>query len=262
MGLLMLPKLTPLPKTLPSSIVAVLSLCVVGHFFAVGAHVLAARSGPWLVPNFFTPSMAEGPTFATMIDQTTYRYYLQPLGMTGDFSYTSDRVDQPDVYFEARLRNEHGEVVKKLRFPSPEDSVWLRQCYSLLAEGLGGDAPVPVQQMVQIPAPGQESPRIKVWNPPVPMEKKLVLLETEQHKVKSLMKDPSMQLSKPREWTLLLARSYARHLCRQEKVASVELVRYSRDPIMPVVLLMPGDRMPAGTFDTLESQFEVYHREN
>jgi hypothetical protein len=258
----MQPKRPLLAKPLPGWVVVLVSLFVVFHFLALGAHVLSARTGPWLVPSMGIPSMAEPPAFAALVDQRTREYYLRPLGLIGDYTYASDRGDMPEVYIEARLRNEQGDLIKTIRLPDKTDNAWLRQRHALLALGLGGDMPVPVQQMVQIPAPGQQSPKIKLWQPAGPMEKKLVLHETEQHLVKGLMKDPTMQLSRPREWTLLLARAYARYLCGQVKAASVELVRFHRDALSPVLLVLPGDQIPPGTFDTFESQFEVYTREN
>src|SRR5581483_3884133 len=97
------------------------------------------------------------------------------------------------------------DLVKTVRFPGPADNAWVRQCHALLAEGLGGDLPVPVVQMVNIPAPGQESQKVTVWYPPVPTEKKVVLKQTEQHQLKTLVKDPGMPLYRPREWAQLLA---------------------------------------------------------
>lgn len=252
----------PLPRPLPGWVVAAVSLFVVFHFFAVTAHVLGARSGPWLVPGI-GPSPAEPPPFVgEQIKLATSRFYLQPLRLASDYHYMSNRVDMPQVELEAILRDEKGNVMQTLSFPSAKDNPWVRQRHALLAEQLGGDMPVPIPRGEMIPAKGQETEKLTVWYPPSPQEKKLVLRETEQHLVKDLIKDPSMQLSRPRDWTLLAARSYARYLCRKHGAASVTLVRKSNDPIMPALLFLPDELIPPGTFDTLASQFEEYRREN
>jgi hypothetical protein len=248
-------------RRLPGWVVAVVSLWIVAHFFAIGVHVLSARSGPWLVPNI-GPSTAEGPPFATELSKETTRYYLQPLRMTSDYHYASNHVDSPAVYFEAKLKDDNGNVTQTLQFPAAKENAWLRHRHAVLAEGLGGDVPIPMPRGEMIPAKGQEAERVLLWYGADPKEKKLDLIEKEQHLIKDLFKDPSMQLSKPRDYTLLLARSYARYLCRKHGAASVQIVRYSRDPIMPALLFLPAEAIPPGTFDSLVSQFEEYRREN
>jgi hypothetical protein len=50
---------------------------------------------------------------------------------------------------------------------------------------------------------------------------------------------PEANLLRPTDWVLLLADSYARHLCREHGAARVELIRHSRSPISPVILVLP-----------------------
>jgi hypothetical protein len=58
---------------------------------------------------------------------------------------------------------------------------------------------------------------------------------------------------RPSEWSLVLARSYARHLCRTHGAASAEIIRHTRDPIYPVVLF---EREPAAdAFQDLVASF-------
>jgi hypothetical protein len=242
-------------------VTVVVSIFVVVHFLAIGVHVLGARSGPWLVPGI-GPSPAEGPPFTTDLNQRATRFYLEPLRLTGDYHYLSNRLDMPQVQFEAILRDDKGNVTQKLQFPDPKANAWVRHRQALLAEALGGDMPVMLPRGEMIPAKGKEAERITVWYPPSPDEKKLILRETEQHLVKDLIKGPDMQLSRPRDWSLIVARSYARYLCRTHGAASVTIVRNSRDPIMPAFLFLPEEAIMPGTFDTLASQFEEYRRDN
>jgi hypothetical protein len=58
---------------------------------------------------------------------------------------------------------------------------------------------------------------------------------------------------RPSSWSLLLARSYVRHLCRVNGASTAELVRHSREPILPALIFMPEP--PAATFDELVSSF-------
>ncbi len=249
----------PLSRPLPLWAVAGLSLLILFHFTAVVVHVLAASSGPWLVPGL-GPSEALGPAFASQIRQVTTDYYLQPLQLASEFHYASNRVDLPHVYFEARLKDDKGDV-ETLRFPGPKDSAAVRYRYRLLAEGLGGDIPIQMPRGEMIPAKGQENEKVILWYPPEPREKRLTLIEKEPHLVKDLVKDPGMELARPRKWTLLLAQSYARYLCRKHGAVSVELSRHSRNPIMPAMLFLPEDATMPGMFDTLVSQFEEYRCE-
>ena len=45
---------------------------------------------------------------------------------------------------------------------------------------------------------------------------------------------------RPSEWSLVLAHSYARFLCRENNAASAEIIRHTREPVGPDVL-MGGD---------------------
>jgi hypothetical protein len=58
---------------------------------------------------------------------------------------------------------------------------------------------------------------------------------------------------RPSEWSLLLARSYARHLCRAHGAASAEIVRHTREAIPPAVLFF--DDAPPEAFEELVSTF-------
>jgi hypothetical protein len=61
------------------------------------------------------------------------------------------------------------------------------------------------------------------------------------------------QVFRPSEWSLLLAQSYGRHLCRAHGAASVEIIRRTREAIPPAVLNLPEP--PAELFETLSANF-------
>jgi hypothetical protein len=242
----------PLPvRPLPSAMVIGASVFIAFHLFAVVILVLSATSGPWVSP--FGPSPALGPEFATRIAGLTTQYYLQPLQMTHNYHFPGNRPDVSGIYFEVRLRDAQGRDIERVRFPSPSGSAFLRQRYNQLAQQLGNDEPVEAPRAEQIAGPGKKAPTVKIWEPQGP--NKVVLKEVASHLVPK-----NQPVSRPREWSLIVARSYMRHLCREKGAASAELTRFSRQPIMPFLLLM--DEAPPGTYDTLESTYEVYRREN
>jgi hypothetical protein len=58
----------------------------------------------------------------------------------------------------------------------------------------------------------------------------------------------------PSDWSLELAKSYTRYLCRAHRAASGEVVRHSRESILPMYLFMPGPP-PPNLFDELVCNF-------
>jgi hypothetical protein len=236
------------PPPLPGWLVVLGSSFVGFHLLAIGVHVLAAPSGPW--PSPFGPSQALGPRFATQVAELTTGYYLQPLKMTHNYHFPGNRPDTSAIYFEVRLKDAQGHLIENLRFPSPRANAWVRQRQAVLAQGLGDDEPVQPPPGEAIPAPGQKVETMKIWSPVSP--KQFVQRDVETYLV------PKTGASRPREWTVLLAHSYLRHLCRERGAASAELTRHSRQAILPSYLIMDA---PPETFDTLASTFEEYHRE-
>jgi hypothetical protein len=226
------------------------SLFVIFHLLTIVILVLSAPSGPWPTP--FGPSPALGPPFAGTIANVTTRYYLEPLQMTHNYHFTGNHPDQGDIAFEVGLKDADGRLMETVRFPSPRANSWVRQRQVALAQNLGDDEPVQTPRGDMLPAPGQKMPMMKIWDMAGP--NKLVVREVPIHLI---AKD--RPVSRPREWSLLLARSYMRHLCRQYGAASAELKRISRQPVMPALLY--AEEVPPGTFDTLESTFEEYHRD-
>jgi hypothetical protein len=60
---------------------------------------------------------------------------------------------------------------------------------------------------------------------------------------------PVMQ---PAPWSLLLADAYARHLCRTQHAARVEIIRHTRPTVPPAVMV---GEMPGGGFDEMTANF-------
>jgi hypothetical protein len=240
------------PRQLPAGLIRVASVAIAFHFLAIGALVLSANSGPWMIPRFGeTPAL--GPTFAGKINDVLTPIYLEPLRLTHNYHFTGNRSLVSSVYFEARIKDALG-TVQSITFPADAGNFWLRHRYNLLALGLGADQPVQVPRGEMIQAPGDKEPKVTYWDASDAKAWKLKQID------EKLIKDLPGQPVRPSEWSLLLARSYQRYLSRQFNGASVELIRHSREPVMPAFLF--GDGAPAGTFEELVCSFGEYRREN
>jgi hypothetical protein len=239
---------------LPRWLVLAGSAFVAFHLFAIGMLVLSAQSGPWVTP-FGVPSPAVAPMFAAKVNTLTYPYYLQPLQMTHNYHFLGNRPETTGIQFEIRVKDDRGRLIETVRLPSPKDNPWLRQRHLLMASHLGDDQPVQAPNTEQVPAPGQKMPTEKIWEPTGPTSS--ALRDTPTHLIPK-----NQPVFKPRDWTLILVRSYARHLCREHGGASAEVVRHSRQPVMPGLLMVPEDRVPPTTWDMLTSTFEEVRYEN
>lgn len=62
-------------------------------------------------------------------------------------------------------------------------------------------------------------------------------------------------LNTPNTWSLLVAQSYGRYLCREYGAASAELVRISQPGYPPAILFMPAGAEPPPGFNKMESYF-------
>jgi hypothetical protein len=238
-----------LPKALPAWALRVGSLVIGVHFLAVGTLILSGASGPW--PTRFGESPALGPVFAGKFNEYLSPYYLEPLRLTNNHS-PGNRLLASAVYFVAQLKDANGVVVQTLKLPGDTGNPWLRHRYNLLALGLGSDIPVQAPRGEVIPAPGDKMPKMTYWDSSDP---KLWKLKTvDEHLVPK-----DRPVMRPSEYSLLLARSYQRYLCRRYDVASVELIRHSKDQVMPGFMF--GEGAPPGTFEELVCSFGEYHRE-
>lgn len=247
----MLPVRAVSARPLPRWAVLGLSGFIAFHLLAIVMLILSAPSGPWPAP--FGASQAVGPPFAGQIAEYTTRYYLKPICLTHNYHFLGNRPDMPDVFLQVRLKDDSGRTMDKMQVPSPRESAWLRYRHNLLAQGLAGDEPVEAPRGEVIPAPGQKMKKLTLWEPTG-----ATTLELRRVPLHLVPKDHPV--SQPSSWSLILARSYQRYLARQYGAAAVELVRHSRQPVMPAILYLP--ETPHGTFDTLISTYEEYRRDN
>ncbi len=232
---------TPQNPDLPRWLLLVGSGAIAFHFFALLMVVIAVRSGPW--PSPFGLSQQEPPRFAWSVNEWTSRYYLQPLQMDYNYHFTSNRTDISAVYFEARVKDDKGEVVQTLRFPQETENFWVRQRQRLLAQSMGDDEPVQRPRGEVIPAPGQEVPKETIWDAPEGQR----ILRLRAVSV-NLIPDRPVVI-RPTDWSQVLARSYSRYLCRQYGASAVELIRHSREPLYPALMEMPEP--PPQTFEEM-----------
>jgi hypothetical protein len=233
------------PRALPRGIVVLGSVVLLVHLFAVAVLALAAPSGPW--PTAFGTSMALEPQFAQSISTVTTRRYLQPLKMTHNYHFVANRPALPGVFFEVRLKDRTGQEIKTVRFPDQNANFWVRHRQGLIAQALADDQPVEARPGEVIPAPNQKVKTVPIWDmtPPDPM---LRLRSVPEHLIPR-----DRPVSRPSEWSLVLARAYVRYLCRAHGAASAELIRHTRDPIMPAVLFTNDP--PPNAFEDLIANY-------
>jgi hypothetical protein len=247
-------------KELPPWLIRGASAIIVLHFLAIGSLVLSAQSGPW--PTRFGNSPAEGPPFAGMVHRKVFApLYLEPLHLSNNYHFRDNGPLESvsAVYFEANLKDASGRIVKTVKFPGDQDNTWLRHRYNLLALGLGNDQPLQVLRGEVLAGEGGTMPQVTFWDDSNPKLWKLVTKDEHLARAEQLArKDRS--LVAPSEWSLLLARSYQRFLCRHYDVAAVELVRHHKNPVLPAFMFLPEP--PQGTFDELICSFGDYRREN
>src|SRR5262245_2130867 len=220
------PENLPLPRWL----IWLGSAAIAFHLLALLIAVLAAGSGPWPMPG--GESRALAPKFANDISEVTTGYYLRPLQMASSYHFLSNRTDIDSVYIEVQLRDSQNNVIQTLRLPDEGANLWLRSRQQLLALGLGDDEPVLPPRGEVIPAPGKSAPMETIWDSP-DQSGPLQLTKVEVHRIPR-----NRPVFRPTDSTQQLARSYARHLCRETGAASAELIRHSRRPLSPAMLFM------------------------
>src|SRR5437773_746728 len=136
-----MPSSPPFPaRPLPRGLIVVASIAIVFHLFALVVLVLAAQSGPWPTP-LGLGSPAEPPEFTKGISSTLLSSYLEPLHLTHNYHFDSNRPESSYVFFEVRLHDADGKLVKSLKFPDAEANFWVQHRQSLLAQALGNDQP-------------------------------------------------------------------------------------------------------------------------
>lgn len=230
------------------------SIALVLHLSAFGVHALSARSGPW--PFGDGNSMGEPPYFIQQPDDWASRLYLQPLRMTHNYHFSTNQVSGPGVSFEVRLKDAAGQVIKTVEFPEKTAWPWTRYRQKMLAQWLGNDIPVGVRQGERIAAKEQKLPAYKIWSRDD--DKQPFRLKTvPEHLIRDAVTRGGPAFA-PSDWSMLVAKSYMRYLCREHEADSAELVRNSQEAIRPESLIAG---QVVGNFDRMVSIFEVYHAE-
>jgi hypothetical protein len=231
-----------LSPPLPRPLAAVASAAIVFHLGAVLTNVLAAPSGPWPPGG----NLATPPQLAYSANRELAPRYLDPLKLTHNYHFASNRPGRPGVWFEVRLWDESGGELPTLRFPDPAANSSVRHRQSLLALALADDQSVAPPAGEWIAAPGREAPAVPIWD--LAGERELRLRSVPAHLVPR-----DRPVYRPSDWSLVLARSYVRHLCREHGAAKGELVRHTREAIPPAVMF--EDDIPPDAFGELVSRF-------
>ena len=223
-------------------LVAVASAVIVFHLGSVLTNVLAAPSGPWPPGG----NLATPPQLAFSLNRELAPRYLEPLKLTHNYHFADNRPGRPGVWFEVRLANESGRELATLRFPDPSASTPVRHRQSLLAFALADDQPVAPPTGEWIAAPGREMPTVPIWD--LAGDNELRLRPVPAHLVPR-----DRMVYRPSDWSLILARSYVRHLCREHGAAKGELIRHTREAIPPAVMFERD--VPPDAFGELVSHF-------
>jgi hypothetical protein len=231
---------------IPRWLVILGSLVIAFHFGSVVIAALAAPSGPW--PVMEGSDLVRPPQFAVAINDLTGVGYLKYIRMTHAYHFASNRPGTPAVYLEAHLKNAAGEEVGTLKFPEDDVNPWVRHRQEVLVQGLGGDQPVPPPQSEVIAAAGHKVPEVLMWDAVDNQGNTLTLKKVPMHLVPR-----DRPIMRPSEWSLVLADSYRRYLCRTYGAASVEIIRHHKDPIPPAVLF--EENIPPGAFSEGISHF-------
>ena len=216
------------PRPLPFWLKIAGSVAVGLHLFVIAAWVLGAPSGPWSTP--MGPSMALGPQFVKPFNDATLPGYLQPLRMTHNYHFETNQLAQPGVFFEVHLKDKNGQRFKTVKFPDEKSNYWVRHRQQLMAQGLAQDQLVPPPQGEVVSAPNKRV-ELAIWEPG---ENEMRLKKVAHHLVPR--DRPVMTAS---EWSLVLAKAYARYQCRVHNAASAEVVRHTREAWQPGYLFIP-----------------------
>ncbi len=209
------------------------SAVVAAHFCAVLGLVLSASSGPWPTP--FGGSNAPGPQFAQAVNEVAGPNYLYHLKLTHNYHFPTNRPDIPGVYFEVHLKGKDGEPLKTVRIPDQGANPWVQHRQWLLAQALADDQPINPPGGEFIPAPGQKGRTVQVWDWEVSPDQVMSLRTVPEH----LLPRNRPVYFRPSEWSLILARAYVRHLCREHGAESGELIRHFREPVLAGFMLSP-----------------------
>jgi hypothetical protein len=220
------------PVPLPPTWLLILGSGIIAfHLFAIGIRALAAES-PWPTPRGDT---TPPPKFAEIADRCTSFLYLRPIRMLPEYRIGSNDPKTLGVYLEVVLKDGSGRPFKTIKVPDPEANAWVRHRQWLLARALTTDQIVPPPPPGErVAAPHQKLPTLTIWQPV--QQQGPPRLKLEQVSERKIPRDREVQ--RPSEWSLLLAKSYARYLCRTHGAASAEVIRHTLPPLPPEILEM------------------------
>jgi hypothetical protein len=231
---------------IPRWVIVLGSVLIIGHLLAIGCSVMAAPSGPW-------PVMGGGqtnylpPQFAAAIADWFRPKYLEPMKMTHTYHFNSNNPEVLGVYLVFKLKDGEGREVATVKLPDDNANYWVRQRQRLLALALGNDQPIAPPPAELVAAPGRQVPKVLLWEMDGSMQK-MRLKKVDQNVIPRDQPQPG-----PPELSMLLARSYARHLCRVHGAVSAELYRHHQSAVPPVII--PGMTLPPGALDESVSYF-------
>jgi hypothetical protein len=225
-------------------VVLIGSVLICLHLTAVGAGLLAQPSGPWGGPT------GAPPQFAQTLAAAGGSGYLSLVRLGSPLPEPASRPGQSVAYLEVRLKDENGQIVAIRHIPSESANFWVRRREEQLVHWLIEDQPVSPPSIEAVAAPKQGAKKAAFWFFTAPGQARL--REVPEH---LLPRDGAYQ---PTEWMLLLVRSYARNLCRESGAASAEIVRHSKDPVPPALLL--SNDFPSGGFEELTCNFGEFSR--
>ena len=241
--------------------VAAGSAAILFHLTAIIIPILDVPSGPW--PTGAGNAMGDPPQFAHGASglTTLHGKYLR---IAHSYDFVTNRPgDMGGVRFEVRLRDADRNVMGTYQFPDPTVNPWVRHRQTLLASALAPDQSIPPPAGELLAAPGQKAPTLSVWllpeedSPEVKYARALALddrkVQLRLRTIPQHLVPRNRQVMRPSAWSLVLAQSYSRYLCRQHGAASAELIRVTRDPVLPAPLF--GSEPPASAFEDLVATF-------
>jgi hypothetical protein len=257
-----MPQPPPQPGMLPPWLVVAGSAAILVHFAAVVIPILDMPSGPWATPVGRT--VDDPPAFAHAA-RNLADWHGQYLRLANSYHFTFNRPgDAPAVEMEVRLKDDTGKVFRTLKFPDPAANPWLRHRQELMARALAPDLPVDPPGQEVLGGVGQRPPTLAVWLTPEDRVPGAAAAQT-----LAFLADPSIHLRlaavplhliprgrgvmRPSEWSVLLAQSYARGLCREYGAEKAEIIRHTQEPISPSFLF--GQEPSQDAFDELLASF-------
>jgi hypothetical protein len=154
----------------------------------------------------------------------------------------------------------------------------------LLAQGLGGDIPVPPRGPERVAPAGQQVQKAEYWLMADEVRKlvdRKVLPETLLVGVSKEFNPTAAQyirvsvpedregaiprerpMARPAPWALILVKSYLRHLCDKHGAHTAELIRYSRPPVYPAFMFLNSEQdAPPDAFMTMVARFGDLERD-